>query len=58
LRIEASIRLSRRLALVPSLSAIALEVNRGYFVAGLNYPSGAGPGAFVFRPGAALRVWF
>ncbi len=57
-RIEASIRVSRRMALVPYFDAMAYEVDRAYLGAGLNYASGAGPGAFVFRPGAALRFWF
>jgi hypothetical protein len=58
LQIEASIRLSRRLALVPYFKAATMELDRQYGGAGINYASGAGPGAFVFRPGVALRINF
>jgi hypothetical protein len=35
-----------------------MELDRQYGGAGINYASGAGPGAFVFRPGVALRINF
>jgi hypothetical protein len=49
LQVEASVRLTRRVALVPYFRAAAFDLDRSY--------SGRG-GAFVFRPGVALRINF
>jgi hypothetical protein len=52
-QLEASVRLTRRLALVPHFRASAFDVDTFY---GGVVGSLTGPGVFLFRPGTSLRI--